>query len=113
VPAAAQALHDDGFAPLACVDGAGDPAGQRAGDGAACGIRIVIRGSQQRTGTGTEDGRACGFLVELALIAGERLTGGKVGLEGGRGRAVKDRRIVRTSIGAGAREDGQKARVKV
>jgi hypothetical protein len=80
VPAPAKAFHDDGFAPLACIDGAGDTSGERAGDSATRGIRTVIGGSQQRTGTGTQNGRAGGFLVELALIAGERLTGGKVGL---------------------------------
>jgi hypothetical protein len=108
VPAAPQAFHDDGFPPLACVDGAGDTSGQRAQDSATRGIRIVIRGSEQSAGTGSQNGRACGFLIELALIAGKRLTGGKVGLEGGRGRAVQDRGIVGTTIGAGARRTGRR-----
>lgn len=70
VPAPAQAFHDDGFPPFACIDGAGDTAHERAGDGAARRVRIVIGGAQQRTGTGTEDSRSGGFLIELALIAG-------------------------------------------
>jgi hypothetical protein len=51
---------------------------ERAGDGAARRIRIVIGGSEQCAGTGSEDNRACGFLIELALVAGKRLAGGQV-----------------------------------
>jgi hypothetical protein len=112
VPAPAKAFHDDGFPPFACIDGAGDTARERAGDGAARRIRIVIGSPQQRTGTGTEENRAGGFLIELALIAGERLTGGKVGSEGGRWRTVQYRRVVRTAVSAGADQKGQEAERK-
>lgn len=112
VPAPAQAFHDDGFPPFACIDGAGDTARERACDGAARSIRIVIGSPQQRTGSGTEDNRSGGFLIELALIAGERVTVGKVGSEGGRGRTVQYRRVVRTAVSAGADQNGQKAERK-
>jgi hypothetical protein len=110
VPAAAQAFHDYRLASLACVHGACDTARQRACDEAACRVRIFIRGSEKRTGASTEDGRARSLLIELALTAGQRLACGQVGSECGRGRAVEDRRVVRTAITAGSDKYGQKAK---
>jgi hypothetical protein len=109
VTASAQTLHDDGFAPLACIDGTGDTSGQRARDGAARRVRIVIGGPEKGTGAGTEDSRAGGLMIEVALIAGKRLAGGKVALEGRCGRAVEDRSVVRTASGAGSQKDRKEA----
>jgi hypothetical protein len=85
---------------------------QRAGDGAARRVRIFIRGPEKRTGAGAgaENGRAGGLLIQLALIVGERLAGGQVGLEGGCGRAVEDRRAICTAITAGSDKNGQKSK---
>jgi hypothetical protein len=86
----------------------GQPTGAMcvADHGPARRIRIVIGGAQKCAGSGTEDGRGGSFLIELALIAGERLTGGQVGLEGDRGRTVQYRRVICTTVGAGSDKDG-------
>jgi hypothetical protein len=79
----------------------GDASGQRTGDGAACRIGVLILGSEESAGTSAQNGGSGRFLVEMALIPGKRLTGGKIALEGNRGLSVEDRRVIGAAVRAG------------
>jgi hypothetical protein len=103
MPASPQAFHDDRLPSLARVHRCGDTSGQRTGDGAACRIGVLIRGPEKGARTGAKNGGSGRFLVELALIPGKRLAGGKIALEGSRGLSVEDRRVIGAAVRAGSK----------
>jgi hypothetical protein len=101
MPASSQAFHDDRLPSLARVHRCGDASGKCTGDSPACRIGVLICGSEKRAGTGAQNGGPGRFLVELALIPGKRLAGGKIALEGRGGLSVEDRRVIGAAIRAG------------
>lgn len=104
---ATQAFDDNGFTAVPGMGCTGDAPGQCPGDGTACGISLVIGGAQKRPGTSPKKGRASGFLVELMLSAGQRLTFRQIRAESGGDGAVKDRCVIGAAIGAGHQTKGQ------
>lgn len=94
VAAATQAFENDSLAPFARIDGAGH--------GPLQGIAVIVEFAKQCPGTRAHLGRSGSFLIELSLVAGQRLARGKVALEGRRRGAVQNGGVVPAAVGAGA-----------
>jgi hypothetical protein len=102
VAAATQAFENDSLAPFARIEGSGHATRQRTGDGAFESIAVIVEFAKQCPGTRAHHGRSGSFLIELPLVAGQRLARGKVALEGRRRGTVQNGCVVRAAVGAGA-----------
>ena len=78
--APAQALHDDGFAPLGSVCRRSAPAGERAPEGTAQRVIDIDLPQQGPHARAQNDGPGR-FMPEFILLARKALTGRQVGLE--------------------------------
>ena len=104
--AATQAFENDGLAPFARIDCAGHTTSQGTGHGATKRIAVVVEFAKQCTGTGAQYRRPGGFLIELPLVAGQRLARGEVALERGRWGAIQNGGVVCPAVGAGGEQQG-------
>ena len=65
-------------------------------------IAVIVEFAKQCPGTRAHHGRSGSFLIELPLVAGQRLARGKVALEGRRRGTVQNGCVVRAAVSAGA-----------
>ncbi|KMW59661.1 hypothetical protein AIOL_004643 [Candidatus Rhodobacter oscarellae] len=76
--AAAQAFDDNGFPPFAGIDGSSRASGECAENGTAKSVALIINLAQNSAGPGSQCSSADGCLIKLALVARQRLAGGKI-----------------------------------